>query len=307
MAKVALAVHGGAGTIDPEKLTPQLEMEYLWGLDTALSLGYNILTHGGTALDAVEAAVKVPEDCPLFNAGKGAVFSNSGKNEMDASIMCGKTLRAGAVAGVKSIKNPIVLSRLVMEKTDHVLLLGEGAEEFARSMNVEFKADDYFFSQYRYDQWQQIKNSDKTQLDHSVDNNIGTVGAVAVDKEGNLAGATSTGGMTNKKWGRIGDTAIIGTGTYADNTSCAVSCTGHGEYFMRAVVAHDISCLIKYKGLSLNNACHEIVMNKLKTLGGEGGVIAVDNSGNLSLTFNSSGMYRGAVSEDLPKFTAIFK
>lgn len=306
MAKIALAVHGGAGTIDPAKLTSQLEMEYKTGLKEALLVGYKILQKGKSALDAAETAVKVLEDFHLFNAGRGSVFNNSGKHEMDASIMCGKTLKAGAVAGVKNIKNPIGLCRMVMEKTEFVLLVGEGAEKFAKTQHFPTETDDYFYTQHRYDQWQQIKDSDKIQLDHSDEKSLGTVGAVAVDINGNVASATSTGGMTNKKWGRIGDTAIIGAGTYANNNTCAVSSTGHGEYFIKAVVAHDISCLMLYKGLTLNEACKQVVMEKLKYLGGEGGVIAVDSKGNLSLIYNSPGMYRGAVSEDVPLFTAIF-
>jgi beta-aspartyl-peptidase (threonine type) len=307
MAKMALAVHGGAGTIDPDKLNSQLEQAYKAGLEEALSGGFEILQKGNSALDAVEVAVKSLENFHLFNAGKGSVFTNTGSHEMGASIMCGKTLKAGAVAGVKNIKNPVELSRMVMEKTEFVMLMGEGAETFAKEMNLETQPDDYFFTQHRFDQWKQIKDSKITQLDHSEGKSIGTVGAVAIDQNGNLAAATSTGGMTNKKWGRIGDTAIIGSGTYANNNSCAVSCTGHGEYFIRSIVAFDISCHMIYKGLKLEEACHLVVMEKLKSLGGEGGVIAVDKNGNFSLTFNSPGMYRGAVSEDFPLFTAIFK
>lgn len=306
MTKVAIAVHGGAGTIDPEKLTPQLEKEYKLGLEEALSIGYNLLKSKGSALDAVEGAVKALEDFHLYNAGKGSVFTNSGNNEMDASIMCGKTLKAGAVAGVKNIKNPVELSRMVMEKTEFVMLMGEGAEKFAKEKNLKLEPDDYFFTQHRYDQWLQIKDSEKTQLDHSDGKSLGTVGAVAVDYSGNVAAATSTGGMTNKKWGRIGDTAVIGSGTYANNNSCAISCTGHGEFFIRSVVAFDISCLMVYKDLTLQDACQQVVMEKLKSIGGEGGVIAVDTKGNISLVFNSPGMYRGAVSEDFPLFTSIY-
>jgi beta-aspartyl-peptidase (threonine type) len=307
MNKISLAIHGGAGTIDPEKLTPQVESAYKAGLQEALENGYELLLKGKSSLDAVEKAVKILEDNPLFNAGKGSVFSHEGKNEMDASIMCGKTMNAGAVAGVKNVKNPIVLSRLVMTHTEHVFLFGAGAEELAKYHNLQFENDDYFYTKERYLQWQNLKNTSRTALDHSGESPVGTVGAVARDWEGNLAAATSTGGMTNKKWGRIGDTPLIGAGTYADNSSCAISCTGHGEFFIKNVVAYDISCLMKYKGYSLYEACEEVVMKKLKSFGGDGGVIAVDKIGNISMPFNCRGMYRGAVSEDIPLFTAIFK
>lgn len=307
MPKFALAIHGGAGTIDAEKLTPELEASYKKGLKDALLAGNEILSNHGTALDAVEKAVKTLEDNPLFNAGKGSVFSHDGKNEMDASIMCGKTLNAGAVAGIKNIKNPITLSRQVMMNTEHVLLFGPGAEELAKKLNLEFEDDTYFFTEERYRQWQNLKNTSKTQLDHSPEKPIGTVGAVALDTAGNVAAATSTGGMTNKRYGRIGDTPIIGVGTYANNNSCAVSCTGHGEYFIRNMVAYDISCLITYCGYNLQKACEEVVLRKLKKLGGDGGVIAINDKGDVAMVFNCAGMYRGAISDEAPLFTAIFK
>lgn len=307
MSKIVLAIHGGAGTIDPQRLTPELEKAYTLGLQESLLSGYQLLLNGKSAIDAVEEAVKVLEDNPLFNAGKGSVFNHTGKNEMDASIMCGKTLNAGAVAGIQNIRNPIVLCRYVMTHTEHVLLFGPGAEELARKLQLKFEDDAYFYTEERYNQFQKIKDTFKTQLDNTLEKPIGTVGAVALDYNGNLAAATSTGGMTNKRYGRIGDSPIIGAGTYANNASCAVSCTGHGEFFIRNLVAYDISCLMAYKGYSIQEACDEVISKKLKNMGGDGGVIAVDANGNFSLTFNSKGMYRGAISDQIPMFTAIYK
>lgn len=299
MMKTAIAIHGGAGTILRSEMTPEKETKYRKGLEVSILAGSSILENGGSALDAVEAAVKVLEDNVLFNAGRGAVFTGDGKNEMDASIMWGKDLTAGAVAEVRNVKNPIVLARTVMEKSGHVFLCGRGAEAFAKENGLVFESDEYFFTQLRYDQWQQLKNSGEYALDHSPEpdpkvknNKFGTVGAVALDKNGNIAAATSTGGMTNKRFGRVGDSPIIGAGTYANNNTCAVSCTGHGEFFIRAVVAYDVSCLMEYKGLSLEDACNKVVMDKLVKMGGEGGLIALDRKGNISLTFNSEGMYR---------------
>ncbi|MCW5958990.1 MAG: isoaspartyl peptidase/L-asparaginase [Pyrinomonadaceae bacterium] len=295
---IALAIHGGAGTILRSEMTPELEAEYRTGLQNALQAGWNILQSDGSSLDAVEAAVVQLENFHLFNAGRGAVFTHEGKNEMDAAIMDGSSLDAGAVAFVKNVKNPIKLARLVMERTEHILLGGSGANEFAAEMKVEFEPDEYFFTDFRYEQFLKAKKEGVVQLDHSVEGPsektkpIGTVGAVACDSNGDLAAATSTGGMTNKKFGRIGDTAIIGAGTYADNASCAVSCTGHGEYFMKAATAYDVSARMKYKGLSLEHAALESV-DRLTAIGGEGGLIAVDARGNLTLPFNSDGMYRG--------------
>jgi beta-aspartyl-peptidase (threonine type) len=246
------------------------------------------------------------EDCPLFNAGKGAVFTHDEKHEMDASIMEGKTLNAGAVAAVRNVRNPIVLARAVMEKSEHVLLSGAGAEEFARNVKLPFEADEYFYNKFRHDQLMAIIHSEKSILDHT-EKKFGTVGAVALDMNGNLAAATSTGGMTNKRFGRIGDTPVIGSGTYANNKTCAVSCTGHGEYFLRAVVAYDISCLMEYKGMSLQQACEKVVLEKLVSIGGEGGVIAVDTLGSHSLTFNSDGMYRGMRDASGHKVVAIYR
>lgn len=296
MAKRALAIHGGAGTILKSRMTPALEAQYHNGLEDSLRDGWAILKNGGSALDAVEAAVRTLEDFPLFNAGRGSVFTHEGKQEMDASIMDGKTLKAGAVAFVRGIKNPVSLARCVMEHTEHVLLAGEGANQFAEHLGLETEKDEYFFTEHRWLQLQEAISEGCTRLDHSMKAKpIGTVGAVACDVDGNLAAATSTGGMTNKKFGRIGDTPVVGLGNYADET-CAVSCTGHGEYFMRAVAAFDVSARMKYKQIGLREASFETI-GRLTSLGGEGGMIAVDSQGNLSLPFNSEGMYRAYISE----------
>jgi L-asparaginase / beta-aspartyl-peptidase len=291
-----IAVHGGAGTILRNDLTAEKEATYRMGLKNALFAGNIILENGGSSLDAVEAVVKSLEDFPLFNAGRGSVFSHDGLQEMDASIMDGKNLSAGSVCNVRNIKNPVSLARKVMEKTQHVMLSGMGAMEFAKNISMELMPDEYFFSEERFNQWQKRKNETTAHLDHNVsfkEKKFGTVGAVALDKNGNLAAATSTGGMTNKHAGRVGDTPIIGSGTYANNKTCAVSCTGDGEFFMRAVVAYDISCLMEYKNFSLQQACNYVVMDKLKKMGGEGGLIALDKKGNIEMPFNSAGMYRG--------------
>lgn len=313
MNKYAIAIHGGAGTILKNTMTTEKEKAYLDGLKNAIEAGETILKNGGSSLDAVEKAVRSLEDNPLFNAGKGAVFSNAGKNEMDASIMNGADLSAGAVAGISNVKNPISLAKGIMQKSEHVFLAGNGAIEFAHLIGTEFEEDAYFFEQMRFDQLQQAKQSDGVFLDHTTDKfengekKFGTVGAVALDIHGNLAAGTSTGGMTNKKFGRVGDSPIIGAGTYANNETCAISCTGHGEFFIRSVVAHDISCLIEYKGLSLKEACDFVVMDKLVKIGGEGGLIAIDKNGNIELPFNSEGMYRAKKSEDGALFIKIYK
>ena len=275
-------------------MTAEKEQAYNQALQEALNLGYNLLEGGRSALDAVEAAVASLENCPLFNAGRGSVFTASGEHEMDASIMDGKNLEAGAVAGVQGVKNPISLARLVMEQSGHVMLAAKGAESFAKEMDCVFEAPEYFHDDLRFQQWQEVKGTDSFQLDHSAkkDEKFGTVGAVALDQDGNLAAATSTGGMTNKKFGRVGDSPIIGAGTYANNKTCAVSCTGSGEFFIRAVVAYDVSCLMEYKGLSLSEACQEVVHDRLLAIGGDGGLIAVDPQGNVCLAFNTEGMYR---------------
>ncbi|MDX5422388.1 MAG: isoaspartyl peptidase/L-asparaginase [Hymenobacteraceae bacterium] len=309
-SKITLVIHGGAGTITKANMTPEKEKAYKEKLQEALQTGYGVLQKGGSSLDAVEAAVRVMEDSPLFNAGKGAVFTNEGKNELDAAIMDGKTLNAGAIASVTNIRNPISTARAVMEKSEHVMMIGQGAEKFAKEKGQELVDPSYFYTETRYQQLQNIKDKEKTQLDHSGNDGggtgsnenifiegqkFGTVGAVALDAYGNLAAATSTGGMTNKRYGRVGDVPIIGAGTYADNNTCAVSATGHGEYFIRSVVAHDIAALMEYKGYSVKKAADEVVMNKLVKRGGEGGVIAVDKNGNVAMPFNSAGMYRGYI------------
>jgi len=295
MNRFSIAVHGGAGTLLRGQMTPEKETAYTSGLQSAIDTGYEILAKGGSALDAVTKAVIVLENNPLFNAGKGSVFTAKGHHEMDASIMEGKYLKAGAVSLISGIKNPISLARDVMEKSEHVFLAGAGALEFAKSMEYTLEEDSYFYNQFRYDQWQEIKDSDHFLLDHSVlkESKFGTVGAVACDKDGSIAAATSTGGMTNKKWGRIGDSPMIGAGNYANNTTCAVSCTGSGEYFIRGVVAYDVSCLMEYKGLSLEDAANEVIHHRILKLGGDGGLIAVDAMGNIALPFNTEGMYRG--------------
>lgn len=284
-----LVIHGGAGTILKKNMTPEKEKQYLEKLNEALSVGSEILKNGGTSLDAVTKTIMVMENSPLFNAGKGAVFTAEGVNEMDASIMDGRDLNAGAISGVRHIKNPILAARAVMEDTKHVMLLGTGAEEFSESIGIEMVDSSYFFTQSRWESY--LKAKDKAEKH-------GTVGAVALDKHGNLAAATSTGGMTYKMKGRVGDTPIIGAGTYADNKTCAVSATGHGEYFIRNVVAYDISALMKYKGFSLIDASKDLIMNKLVAQKAEGGIVAVDKNGNIAMTFNSAGMYRGYITSE---------
>lgn len=307
--KTAIAIHGGAGTIAPHLLTPQLEIDYRSGLKAALEAGNRVLKSGGTATEAVLAAVVELENNPLFNAGKGGVFNHLGQHEMDAAIMEGKYLKAGAVCGVKNIKNPVLLAHAVMTKSPHVMMAGDGAEAFAKTVNIEFADNDYFHNEHRYQQWLDIKGTENYQLDHTAksENKMGTVGAVALDKDGNIAAATSTGGMTNKKFGRVGDSPIIGAGTYANNETCAISCTGHGELFIRSVVAYDISCLMAYKGLTLKQACEIVVMDKLVKIEGEGGLVAIDVHGNIEMPFNSEGMYRASLSVDGKEVVKIYK
>lgn len=318
----ALAIHGGAGTILRSQMTPDLEREYRSGLETALLAGWKVLDSGGSAIDAVEAAVVSLENFPLFNAGRGAVFTHDGRQEMDACIMDGSSLRAGAVAAVEHVKNPIKLARLVMQETQHVLLAGDGASEFARQQGVEFETDEYFFTEHRWLQLQHARAEGVVELDHTPeeielieetetkqspadqhfvfqnDKPMGTVGAVACDSGGKLAAATSTGGMTNKKFGRVGDTPLVGLGTYADDM-CGVSGTGYGEFFMLGVTAYDVSARMRYKGLTLADAARETIEH-LASIKGEGGIIAVDGGGNVSLPFNSQGMYRGHISHRRP-------
>jgi beta-aspartyl-peptidase (threonine type) len=299
---ITLVIHGGAGNINPAMMTKEQEQQYNDGLKQALDKGYAVLEKGGSSMDAVVAAIAELEDNPIFNAGRGSVFTKKGLNEMDAALMDGSNLAAGAVAGVRNIKNPIKLAKEIMLHSGHVFLSGSGAAEFALKQGIERMPDEYFFNKSRYDQWVEIRDSDFYQLDHKEDNlkgplpntdhKFGTVGAVACDAQGNIAAGTSTGGMTNKRFGRIGDSPVIGAGTYANNKTCGISCTGHGEYFLRAVVAHDVSCLMEYKGLSLHDACNMVIKDKLVKMGGEGGLIAVDGQGNYEFCFNSAGMYR---------------
>jgi beta-aspartyl-peptidase (threonine type) len=315
MQKISLAIHGGAGTILKEDMTPELERAYLQGLEDALEAGYVILEAGGSATNAVKAAVVSLEDNVLFNAGRGSVFTKEGLQEMDAAIMVGKDLAAGAVAGVRNVRNPVELAMEVMRNSNHVFLSGRGANDFAVRQGIKLEPDEFFFSQCRFDQWKQIRNSDNYSLDHTQeqldkqikDKKFGTVGAVACDYNGNIAAATSTGGMTNKKYGRIGDSPLIGAGTYANDKTCAISCTGHGEPFIRSVAAYDVSCLMEYKGMTLIEAMNEVVNIKLPKMDGEGGMIGVDAAGNIALLFNSTGMYRGARSSNGTNFIGIYK
>ena len=301
MKKIGLAIHGGAGTIERTNMTPEREHEFRAGLEGALTTGYEILKRGGSSLDATEAAVRTLEDDPHFNAGKGSVFTSAGTNEMDAAIMDGKTLAAGAVASLKHIKSPISLARLVMEKSGHVMMDSEGAEAFAKENGIELVDQKYFFTQDRWDALQKIKAAEKSRTSGvgkafliTDQDRHGTVGAVALDQNGNLAAATSTGGTTNKRPGRVGDTPVIGAGTYANNATCAVSATGDGEYFIRATVGRDVSALMEYRGMSLDDAT-QAALDKVAKLGGKGGLIAIDQQGNIVLPFNTAGMYRGYV------------
>ncbi len=293
---IVMAIHGGAGTIPRDKLTPEREAVMRADMERALREGHAILAAGGSSLDAVTRAIVILEDSPYFNAGKGAVFTHDGVNELDAAIMSGPTLAAGAVAGVRTAKNPILLARAVMEKSPHVMLVGAGADQFAEVAGIERVDPSYFRTEER---WQQLQDKLK-------DDKNGTVGAVALDRAGALAAGTSTGGMTNKRWGRVGDSPVIGAGTYA-NAECAVSATGHGEYFIRHAVAHDICARTKYLGIPLERAAHQVVMEDLVRAKGEGGVIALDAAGNVTMPFNSPGMYRGTIGEDGVPHVAIYR
>lgn len=315
---IVLVIHGGAGTLLRGNMGPEQEAAYQGALVFALHTGYDILKKGGTSLDAVEAAVRAMEDNPLFNAGKGAVFTNEGRNELDAAIMDGKSLGAGAVASVTTIRNPITAARKVMENSPHVMMIGAGAEKFAQQQGLEMVPNTYFYTE---DRWQGLlrakradsikaateKKSSGSRQQENRDEKYGTVGAVALDSYGNLAAATSTGGMTNKKFGRVGDAPIIGAGTYANNNTCAVSCTGWGEYFIRLSVAKSVSDLMEYKNLSVEDAANEMIMNKVPALGGDGGLIALDRQGNFTMPFNTSGMYRGYIRADGRAVVSIFK
>lgn len=310
--KPVLVIHGGAGTILKKNMTPEKEKAYMDGLKAALDKGYAVLKRGGSSLDAVEAAVREMEDNPLFNAGKGAVFTNDGKNELDAAIMNGQNQAAGAVAGVSTIRNPISAARAVMEKSPHVMMTGKGAEQFAKLKGLQIVDPSYFYTKERWEGLQRVKKEDSTkmELDHGSkpttslkqpenrDSKYGTVGAVALDVHGNLAAATSTGGMTNKRYGRVGDAPIIGSGTYANNATCAISCTGWGEFFIRLVMAKTVSDMMEFGNWSLDKAVTEMIQKRLPALGGDGGLIAVDKAGNFNMSFNTEGMYRGSVDRE---------
>lgn len=314
-----LVIHGGAGTILKANMTPQKEKDYQAGLDRALQAGYAVLKGGGKAVDAVEAAIKVLEDDPHFNAGKGAVFTNEGKNEMDAAIMDGSNVKAGSVAGVTTIRNPITAARAVMDKSEHVMMAGKGAEKFAALNGCTIVNPSYFFTEERWrgllkakhdDSLKNLNQAKPTSLLKQPDNHdykYGTVGAVALDSYGNLAAGTSTGGMTNKKYGRVGDAPIIGAGTYADNNTCAISCTGWGEFFIRLVMAKSISDRMELSGASVTDAANEMIMKKLPALGGDGGLIAIDKSGNIAMPFCTEGMYRGYIKSTGEKEIKIYK
>jgi L-asparaginase / beta-aspartyl-peptidase len=304
--RFGIVVHGGAGTISREKLTPELEQQYRETLDAAMSAGYAVLQGGGSSLDAVEVTLVLLEDSPLFNAGKGAVFTHAGTNEMDASIMDGATGAAGAVGGVTRVRNPIRAARAVMTRTRHVLLVGPGADHFAEEAGLDLEPPEYFRTDRRWEQLQRAIEREGIELDHGSDtpevspatDKHGTVGAVALDREGNLAAATSTGGLTNKRWGRVGDSPIVGAGTYADNETCAVSCTGHGEYFIREAVAHSVAARMEFAGQSLGDAAAAVIGEQLDPIGGTGGLIALDRQLNVAMPYNTGGMYRGMVLSD---------
>ena len=308
--RLGFMIHGGAGVIKRGSMTAEQEKEYRTKLEEALLTGYKALQDGKTSLDAVEAAIRILEDSPLFNAGKGAVFTADGRNELDASIMNGKTLMAGGVAGLHHVKNPITLARVVMERSPHVLMFGDGAEKFAKEQNVELVDEKYFWTKSRWDSLQKVlqeeKEKAKTKKVSQIAepaaalpvNRFGTVGAVALDKYGDIAAGTSTGGMTNKRYGRVGDSPIIGAGTYANNNTCGVSATGDGEYFIRLSIAHDISALMEYRAMPVQAAADAVIKQKLQTLGGKGGVIAMDKFGNMAISFNSEGMFRAYIGSD---------
>lgn len=298
--QTGISIHGGAGTILKSKMTPEKEENYINALKEALLAGWEILQSGTSSLDAVQESIRIMEDNPLFNAGKGSVFTNEGNHKMDASIMDGKTLKAGAVSSICNVKNPVLLARKIMDESEFVYLSGKGAEEFAKLINLKFEKDEYFYDEFRYQQHQKALLENRIQLDHyenedDTEKKFGTVGAVALDSKGNLAAGTSTGGMTNTKFGRIGDSPIIGAGTYANNKTCAVSCTGDGEYFIRSVTAYDVSALMEYRSLSLEEATKIVVHEKLKQIKGEGGLIAIDRNCNIQMSFNSQGMYRACI------------
>ncbi|HLN74473.1 MAG: isoaspartyl peptidase/L-asparaginase family protein [Methylococcaceae bacterium] len=301
--KYVMVIHGGAGTMDRKEMTPDMEKEYTAVLNKALHVGDSVLSNGGTCMDAIEKTIVIMEDSPLFNAGKGAVFTHEGLVELDASVMEGQTLKAGAIAGVRDIKNPIRVARRVMEQSEHVMLTGAGASQFAKEQGFEPVDNSYFYTEKRYKALQELL---KKEREAAQNDKHGTVGCVALDRYGNIAAGTSTGGMNNKKYGRIGDSPIIGAGTYANNKTGAFSCTGHGEYYIRLGFSRDISALMEYKKLSLKKACHEEI-RKLTELGGTGGVIGIDKKGNIAMEFNTSGMFRGYVKSDGEQEVKIFK
>ena len=310
-----IVIHGGAGTILKKNMTDSLENAYKAKLKEAIQSGHTILKNGGSAINAVTATINIMEDSPMFNSGKGAVFTHDEANELDASIMDGATLNAGAVAGVKHIKNPINLALKVMNNSPHVLLAGSGAEAFAREQGFEMMDPSYFYTEKRYQSLQKVKKREKEKQTKSItfedpfikQSKFGTVGCVALDKNGNLAAGTSTGGMTNKRWNRIGDSPIIGAGTYANNKTCAVSSTGWGEFFIRAMVAYDISAMMEYKGVSLEEASKEVIQNKVPALGGDGGIVAIDKDGNVAMEFNTAGMYRAHMNAEGELIIKIYK
>lgn len=317
--KLGFIIHGGAGVISKATMTPAREKEFRTKLEEVVLAGYKALQAGRSSIDAVELAIRMMEDSPLFNAGKGAVFTHDGKNELDSSIMDGKTLAAGAVAGLRHVKNPIALARAVMEKSPHVMMIGDGAEQFAREQKIELVDEKYFWTQERWDDLQRVLKEESAPVPEKKvslneipagsesRNRFGTVGAVALDNKGNLAAGTSTGGMMNKRFGRVGDTAIIGAGTYANNDSCAVSATGWGEYFIRLGVARDIASMMEYRALPIQQAADLVIQQKLKSLGGDGGVIVMDKFGNMAVSFNSEGMYRAYIGADGKPVVEIYK
>ena len=309
MQTFSIAIHGGAGTLVKGMMTTELEAAYKSALQLARDKGYEVLAQGKTAVEAVEVAVQLLEDSHLFNAGKGSVFTANGTHEMDACIMDGKSLNAGAVSLITGIKNPVSLAREVMEKSEHVFLAGEGALQFAKQLNYTLEDPAYFYDELRHNQWLAIKDTNNFQLDHSLkkDSKFGTVGAVACDKDGNIAAATSTGGMTNKKWGRVGDSPMVGAGNYANNKTCAISCTGSGEFFIRAVVAYDVACLMEHKDMSLADASNEVINKRILEIGGDGGLIAVDAQVNIAMPFNTEGMYRASKSSNGIEELSIYK
>ena len=312
MEKFGIVVHGGAGTILRERMSAELEAEFRAGLKDALMAGSKILSSGGTSLDAVHRAVNSMEDNPLFNAGRGSVFTSDGGHQMDASIMDGSNLLAGAVAAVRNVRNPVTLARCVMEQSPHLLLAGDGAEKFAQAHGIAMEPDGYFHTARRWDQLleakaDQSRKSGQAETVPPKPKSLGTVGAVALDRAGNLAAATSTGGMSNSKFGRVGDSPVIGAGTYANNATCAISTTGHGEFLMRGVIAYDVSALMEYKGLALQVAAELVIHGRLTGMGGTGGLIAIDHLGNFALPFNTPGMYRGYLMDGTPAVTAIFR